>query len=134
MPNRLNPIGFVRSPLNDRRTAPRQGNEGAPDAWVELEAGMEEGLHGMALGQEVILLTWFHQSARDVLKVHPRRDASAAPTGVFNTRSPDRPNPVGLHRVRILELDGRRIKVGPLEAIDGTPVIDIKPVLALADC
>jgi tRNA-Thr(GGU) m(6)t(6)A37 methyltransferase TsaA len=125
----LTPIGIVRSPLTDRETAPSQGNEGAPDAVIELEPSVLEGLDGIEPGQEIVLVTWFHLSRRDVLRLHPRWDSRNPLTGVFNTRSPDRPNPVGLHRVTVFELDGRRLRVGPLEAIDGTPVIDIKPVL-----
>jgi tRNA-Thr(GGU) m(6)t(6)A37 methyltransferase TsaA len=126
----LKPIGFIRSPLKEREQAPRQGSEGAPNAWLEVTANVAEGLHGIAAGQEAIVITWFHQASRDVLKVHPRSDTSVPLTGVFLTRSPDRPNPLGLHRIRVLEVAGRRLKVGPLEAIDGTPVVDIKPVLS----
>lgn len=125
----LAPIGFVRSPLRDRSSAPSQGSEGAPDVHVEVSPSVVEGLDGLAVGQEVIVVTWLHESRRDVLKLHPRWDERNPLTGVFATRSPDRPNPLGLHRVRILEIAGRRLKVGPLEAIDGTPVVDIKPVL-----
>lgn len=125
----LKPIGVVRSPLKDRETAPSQGNEGAPDAVIEVVPSVLEGLEGIEAGHEIILVTWFHQSRRDVLKLHPRWDPRNPLTGVFNTRSPDRPNPLGLHRVTVLEIDGARLRVEPLEAIDGTPVIDIKPVL-----
>lgn len=107
-----------------------QGFEGAPDAWLEVEASVAEGLHGIAAGQEIIVITWFHRASREVLKTHPRSDENLPLTGVFLTRSPDRPNPLGLHRVRVLEVAGRRLKVGRLEAIDGTPVVDIKPVLS----
>ena len=127
------PIGYVRSSLRARDAAPRQGSEGAPDAWLELSREVQTGLEGIAVGDEVIVLTWFHQSRRDVLKLHPRGDPSLPIAGVFATRSPDRPNPIGLHRVRVLEVAGSRIKVGPLEAIDGTPIVDIKPVLAIED-
>ena len=106
-----------------------QGNEGAPDAWIEIAPEFEEALHLLDVGEDIILLTWLDRARRDVLRVHPRGDTSRPLTGVFATRAPDRPNPVGLHRVSVLERDGRRLKVGPLEAIDGTPVIDIKPVL-----
>lgn len=126
----LVPIGFLESPLKRRRDAPKQGYEGAPDAWLELNEAMAEGLEGLKVGDEILLLTWFHRSNRAVLKLHPRGDPNNPLTGVFNTRSPDRPNPLGLHRVTIFEIDGHRLKVGPLEAIDGTPVVDIKPVLA----
>jgi tRNA-Thr(GGU) m(6)t(6)A37 methyltransferase TsaA len=125
----LNPIGFIRSPLKNREDAPKQGHEGAPEAWVEVAANVAEGLQGITAGQEIILITWFHLAARNVLKLHPRGDKRLPLTGVFMTRSPDRPNPLGLHRVRVLECAGRQLKVGPLEAIDGTPVVDIKPVL-----
>jgi tRNA-Thr(GGU) m(6)t(6)A37 methyltransferase TsaA len=130
---RVRPIGLVRSSLQSRSAAPRQGNEGAPDAWVELDASVAAGLDGIAVDDELVLLTWFHQSRRDVLAVHPRGDAAAPLSGVFATRSPDRPNPIGLHRVRVLEIRGGSLRVGPLEAIDGTPVVDIKPVLATRD-
>jgi tRNA-Thr(GGU) m(6)t(6)A37 methyltransferase TsaA len=126
----LYPVGYVRSPLKDRAQAPRQGSEGAPDAWLDVDATVAEGLHGLAVGDAIIVITWFHQSQRDVLKVYPRNDTSNPLTGVFATRSPDRPNPLGLHRVTVLEIAGNTIKVGPIEAIDGTPVVDIKPVLA----
>lgn len=125
----LRPIGVVRSSLVARANAPRQGSEGAPDAWIDLAPDVAEGLHRLTAGQDVIVITWFHRAARDVLRVHPRDDRTNPLTGVFLTRSPDRPNPLGLHRVTVREIDGTRLKVGPLEAIDGTPVVDIKPVL-----
>jgi tRNA-Thr(GGU) m(6)t(6)A37 methyltransferase TsaA len=128
----LTPIGVVRSTLTRRDQAPKQGSEGAPDAWIDVALSMEEGLDGLVVGQAIIVVTWFHQSHRDVLKLHPRGDPNLPLTGVFATRSPDRPNPLGLHRVTILELAGNSLKVGPLEAIDGTPIVDIKPVLAQA--
>jgi tRNA-Thr(GGU) m(6)t(6)A37 methyltransferase TsaA len=127
--NLLRPIGIVRSPLKDRTTAPNQGSEGAPDAWIELVPAVLDGLERIKAGDELIVITWLHEARRDVLKTHPRGDKSAPLTGVFATRSPDRPNPLGLHRVTVLEIAGRELKVGPLEAIDGTPVVDIKPVL-----
>ena len=127
----LNPIGVVQSPIKKRGDAPKFGNEGAPDAWLDLTPAVAEGLQGIAVGQEIIVITWFHEARRDVLKLHPRWDKNIPLTGVFNTRSPDRPNPLGLHRVKVLEVAGNRLKVGPLEAIDGTPVVDIKPVLSL---
>ena len=131
IPYSLNPIGIIRSTLKHRKDAPKFGNEGAPDAWLEVNLNVSEGLQGIVVGQEIILLTWFHQSRRNVLKVHPRWDKNLPLTGVFATRSPDRPNPIGLHRVRVLEIIGNRLMIGPIEAIDGTPVVDIKPVLSL---
>jgi tRNA-Thr(GGU) m(6)t(6)A37 methyltransferase TsaA len=122
-------IGFIHSPLKQREDAPRQGSEGAPDAWLEVHPAVAEGLDDLALGDEIIVITWFHQAQRDILKLHPRGDKTIPLTGVFATRSPDRPNPLGLHRVTVLEIAGNSLKVGPLEAIDGTPVVDIKPVL-----
>jgi tRNA-Thr(GGU) m(6)t(6)A37 methyltransferase TsaA len=126
---RLEPIGVVRSELVSLESAPRQGDEGAPEAWLELTAPVAPGLVGISVGDELIVLTWLHRARRDVLQVHPRGKLETPLTGVFATRSPDRPNPVGLHRVSVLEVAGARLRVAPLEAIDGTPVIDIKPVL-----
>jgi len=126
----VRPIGFVRSPLKRPEDAPRQGDEGAPDAWVEVAADVAEGLQGIEVGQDIVLLTWLHQARRDVLKVHPRNDPTIPLVGVFATRSPARPNPLGLHRVRVLAVAANELKVGPLEAVDGTPVVDIKPVLS----
>ena len=126
----LYPVGFIRSPLKHRQEAPKQGGEGAPDAWLEVNPALAEGLDGMAVGDKIIVITWFHQAQRDILKLHPRDDKTIPLTGVFATRSPDRPNPLGLHQVTILEIDGHSLKVGPIEAIDGTPVADIKPVLS----
>jgi tRNA-Thr(GGU) m(6)t(6)A37 methyltransferase TsaA len=125
----LHPIGTVESPLTDRSQAPKQGDEGAPDAWLEFVPEVAEGLQGIAAGDELLLLTWLDRARRDVLRVHPRGDVSRGEHGVFTTRSPDRPNPIGLHRVRVVEVDGTRIRVSGLEALDGTPVVDIKPVL-----
>jgi tRNA-Thr(GGU) m(6)t(6)A37 methyltransferase TsaA len=125
----LEPIGVVRSGLTNRDEAPRQGYEGAPDAWLEMKSTVSEGLEGIAPGDEIVLITWFHQAHRDRLKVHPGRNKNVPLTGVFATRSPDRPNPLGLHRVTVRKIDGNRLKVGPLEALDGTPILDIKPVL-----
>lgn len=124
------PIGWVRSSLISRTAAPKQGWEGAPDARVLIEPAYRPGLDRLEAGQDLLILTWLHQSRRDVLATHPRDDHSQPLTGVFATRSPDRPNPIGLHRVRLLavEPDGVLL-VGGLEAIDGTPVIDIKPAL-----
>jgi tRNA-Thr(GGU) m(6)t(6)A37 methyltransferase TsaA len=126
----LDPIGFIRSPLRAPEDAPRQGNEGAPDAWLVLRQDVVPGMEGIAVGDEIIILTWLHQAGRDVLQTHPRNDAKLPLTGVFATRSPDRPNPIGLHRVRVLNVRPGGIEVGPIEAIDGTPVVDIKPVLS----
>jgi len=125
----LKPIGFVESPITEREKAPSQGDEGAPDTWINLEKNIVDGLDGIHVGDEVIVLTWFHQSKRDVLKLHPRWDKNNPLTGVFATRSPDRPNPIGIHPVTILQIEGAKIKVSNLEAIHGTPVIDLKPVI-----
>jgi tRNA-Thr(GGU) m(6)t(6)A37 methyltransferase TsaA len=126
---RLRPVGLIRSALRSRQRAPKQGSEGAPDAWLDVHAWAAEGLHGLVVGDEIIVVTWFHQSRRDVFKVHPRSDPRNPLTGVFATRSPDRPNPLGLHPVVVRAIKGNRLRVGPIEAIDGTPVVDIKPVL-----
>lgn len=125
----VEPIGTVRSRLTRREDAPRQGDEGAPEAWLEIDPAVAAGLAGLAVGDELMLLTWFHLADRDVLAVHPRGDPDRPVAGVFATRSPDRPNPIGLHRVTVREIDGHRLRVEPLEAIDGTPVVDLKPVL-----
>jgi tRNA-Thr(GGU) m(6)t(6)A37 methyltransferase TsaA len=127
----LRPIGHVRSTLKSRAAAPRQGNEGAPDAWLELDADVAEGLAGIELDQELIVLTWLHEARRDVLRTHPRNDVTLPLSGVFATRSPDRPNPIGLHRVRVLDVRPGRLQVYPLEAIDGTPIVDLKPSLGV---
>jgi tRNA-Thr(GGU) m(6)t(6)A37 methyltransferase TsaA len=130
-PKNVVPIGRVHSSLTEPAEAPKQGYEGAPDARVEVLPDFVEALDGIEPGDEVVLLTWFHQADREVLKVHPRDDPSNPLTGVFATRSADRPNPIGLHRVEVLDLEDERwLTVRGLEAIDGTPVIDIKPVLA----
>ena len=125
----LNPIGVVRSSLRNRVDAPRQGSEGAPDAWILLEPSYADALQGLSVGDELVVLTWLHEADRSVLQVHPRDDESRPLTGVFATRSSDRPNPIGLHPVTVYGIDGLELAVGPLEAIDGTPVVDIKPVL-----
>ena len=125
----LHAIGFVRSSLKNRKGAPRQGREGAPDAWIEINPDVAEALEGIAVGDEMIVITWLHETRRQTLKVHPRGNKENPLTGVFATRSPDRPNPLGLHPVKVLGIDGSKLKVGPIEAIDGTPVVDIKPVL-----
>ena len=125
----LTPIGLVESPLTDPAEAPKQGPEGAPDAWLLFGPAVLEGLQGVRAGDEVIVLTWLHRADRDVLRVHPRDDVANPKQGVFNTRSADRPNPVGLHRVEVLSIDGARVRVRPLEAVDGTPIVDVKPVI-----
>ena len=123
-------IGTVESPLTDLALAPKQGDEGAPDAWLTFAPAVLAGLEGLHPRDEVIVLTWLHHAQRDVLRVHPRGDTSRAQQGVFNTRSPDRPNPIGLHRVKILSIDGPRFQVRSLEAVDGTPIVDLKPTLS----
>jgi len=123
-------IGHVSSPLVDRERAPKQGNEGAPEAWLVFDPAFREGLRHLQAGEEVILVTWLDRAERATLSVHPRDDLSAPPRGVFSTRSQDRPNPVGIHRVRIIEIvEGVRIRVADLEAFDGTPILDVKPVI-----
>lgn len=126
----LVPIAWVHSSLHKRSRAPKQGWEGAPDARLEIAPEFAQGLDGITAGQEIVILTWLHEARRDVLEVRPRDDARNPLTGVFATRSPDRPNPVGLHRVKVLRIENERtLHVRGLEAIHGTPVIDIKPVL-----
>jgi tRNA-Thr(GGU) m(6)t(6)A37 methyltransferase TsaA len=126
----LRPIGRVGSPLVDPAAAPKQGIEGgAPDAWIEFDAAVGQGLRDLRAGDEMLVLTWLHRARRDLLVVRPRDDPANPETGVFSTRSADRPNPIGLHRVEILAVDGLRVQVRNLEAFDGTPVIDMKPVL-----
>ena len=124
-------VAVVESPLTDRAAAPRQGDEGAPEATIVFEPGFLPALEGVAAGDDLLVLTWLDRASRDVLRVHPRGDRTSPERGVFSTRSPDRPNPIGLHRVEIAEIDGARVRVRPLEAVDGTPVLDIKPVLRL---
>jgi tRNA-Thr(GGU) m(6)t(6)A37 methyltransferase TsaA len=125
----LHPIGHVESPLDDPATAPKQGFEGSTEAWLVFEASVLEGLRDLRVGDEIIVVTWLHRARRDVLAVYPRDDPSNPLTGVFSTRSADRPNPIGLHPVTILAIDGPRILVRSLEALDGTPILDVKPVL-----
>jgi tRNA-Thr(GGU) m(6)t(6)A37 methyltransferase TsaA len=122
-------IGRVESSLTERAQAPRQGDEGAPSAWLQFDASVTEALADLHVGDEVILLTWLDRAERSVLRTHPRGDLNRPAEGVFSTRSPDRPNPIGLHRVTILELAESRIQVSKLEALDGTPILDVKPVL-----
>ncbi len=125
----LRPIGVIRSIIRKRKEAPRLGGEGAPDAWLELSPHAARGLDGILAGDDIIVVTWLHRARREVLKVYPRADRRRRLTGVFATRSPDRPNPLGLHRVTVRSIAGNRLRIGPIEAIDGTPVVDIKPVL-----
>jgi tRNA-Thr(GGU) m(6)t(6)A37 methyltransferase TsaA len=124
----LTPIAIVRSTLRSLEDAPRQGDEGAPDAWLEVDRAFARGLNGLRAGDAILLITWLDRADRGVLETHPRNDPSLPPMGVFATRSPDRPNPLGLHRVTIRSIEGTRLRVGPLEAIDGTPVVDVKIV------
>ena len=125
----LRPIGRVVSPLTDASNAPRQPDEGAPSAWLHFDPSVLDALSSLHPGDEVILLTWLDRANRDVLRVHPRGDRSRPQEGVFSTRSPDRPNPIGLHRVEITAIDGLHIQVRGLEALDGTPIVDVKPVI-----
>src|SRR5215213_1070624 len=129
----VEPIGVIRSELTRLEDAPMQGDEGAPEAWLELTPRAMLGLMGIQPGNKLIVLTWLHLAERDVLQVHPRGDLNRPLTGVFATRSPDRPNPVGLHRVLVLEVTENKLRVAPLEAVDGTPIVDIKPVLTGSD-
>jgi tRNA-Thr(GGU) m(6)t(6)A37 methyltransferase TsaA len=125
----LVPIGRVESPLTDPADAPKQGYEGAPDAQLVLDASVLEGLEGIVPGARVIVLTWLDRARRDVLRVHPRDDLRNPERGVFSTRSADRPNPIGLHEVEIVSIQGERVRVRHLEAVDGTPILDLKPVI-----
>ena len=129
----LRTIGILRSPLSSRRDAPRQGVEGAPDAWIDVRPWAAKGLEGLTAGDEILVVTWLHRARRDVLRVRPRSDRRNPMAGVFATRSPDRPNPLGLHRVTIREIHADRLRVGPIEAVDGTPVVDLKPVLGRSE-
>jgi tRNA-Thr(GGU) m(6)t(6)A37 methyltransferase TsaA len=125
----LRSIGVIRSRLRSRHAAPKQGDEGAPDAWLEVDASAADGLRGIAAGDDLIVVTWLHEGRRDVLQVRPRDDPKRPLTGVFATRSADRPNPLGLHPVTVKRVAGNRLRIGPIEAVDGTPVVDIKPAL-----
>ena len=129
----VHPIGFIRFTLKDRTEAPRQGFEGAPNAILEILPEYSEGLHRLQIGDEIVVITWLHHAHRDVLKVHPRGNQSNPLTGVFLTRSPDRPNPIGLHRVKVHEFTLSGLLIGPIEAVDGTPVIDAKAVIRSKD-
>ncbi len=129
----LQAIGVVESPLTDPAAAPKQGNEGSPDAWLVFDPDHADGLDGICDGDEILVLTWLDRADRSVLRVHPRDDPANPERGVFSTRSADRPNPIGLHRVNVLAIDGRRLHVRNLEAVDGTPIVDIKPVLSAVD-
>ena len=126
-------IGTVESPLRDRAAAPKQGDEGASEAWLVFEARLAQALDGIAVGDELLVLTWLDRARRDVLRVHPRGNPANPEQGVFNTRSPDRPNPIGLHRVTVVSIDGIRLRVRDLEALNGTPIIDVKPLLRNID-
>jgi tRNA-Thr(GGU) m(6)t(6)A37 methyltransferase TsaA len=125
----VRPIGWVESPLDDRDLAPKQGDEGAPDAWLVFNSNMRAAIRDLEQGSEIIVLTWLDRARRDVLVVHPRGDRNNPQRGVFSTRSPDRPNPIGLHNVQILQIDDTRIRVRNLEALDMTPIVDVKPIL-----
>ena len=129
----VEPIGWVESPLETRAEAPRQGDEGSPPARLVFADRVREGIRDLTVGSEILVLTWLDRSRRDVLSTHPRDDLSAPELGVFSTRSPDRPNPIGLHRVSIVSIDGLRVGVRDLEALNGTPIIDVKPVLGSTD-
>jgi tRNA-Thr(GGU) m(6)t(6)A37 methyltransferase TsaA len=125
----ITPIGRVESPLTSLASAPKQGDEGAPDAWLVFEPTVLEALDGIQKGDDLVVLTWLDRARRDVLRVHPRDDESRPRRGVFSTRSPHRPNPIGLHPVQVESINGARVRVRNLEAVDGTPIIDVKPVI-----
>ena len=129
-PLNLHPVGTVESTLTDPAVAPKQGDEGAPDAWLVFEPEVAEALEGIRVGDEIVVITWLDRASRDVLRVHPRGDASRPEQGVFSTRSPHRPNPLGLHRVQVAAIEGIRVLVRNLETLDGTPIVDVKPVLS----
>jgi tRNA-Thr(GGU) m(6)t(6)A37 methyltransferase TsaA len=129
-PYTIRPIGYVESSLVEQGTAPKQGFEGAPDAWLVFDPDLAEGIRDLRVGADIFVVTWLHQARRDVLAVHPRDDPRTPLTGVFSTRSQDRPNPIGLHRVQVVAIDELRLLVHNLEALDGTPIVDVKPVLA----
>jgi len=129
----IKPIGVIRSEIKNKEDAPLFYTEGAPNAFLDMIPAYTDGLYRIQVGDEIIIITWFHQACRETLKVHPRGDVANPLTGVFLTRSPDRPNPLGLHRVKVLEINQDRLHIGPIEAIDGTPVIDIKSVVESKD-
>lgn len=129
----MGPIGFVRSPIRRRQDAPRFYTEGAPDAFLEVLPAYRRGLERVRVGDELIVITWLHRARRDVLRTHPEDDRSRPLTGVFLTRSPDRPNPLGLHRCRVRAVTPGGLEIGPIEVLDGTPVVDIKPVVSEAN-
>jgi len=129
----LRAIGRVESALTDLAQAPRQPDEGAPAATLVFDPAVRAGLDDLAVGDAIVLITWFDRASRDTLVVHPRSDLTRPPTGVFATRSPARPNPIGLHTTHITAIDGVRIAVDHLEALDGTPILDVKPVLGAID-
>jgi len=126
----LRPVGVIRSRIKKRSQAPKQGSEGAPDAWLEVSPFAAQGFEGLLPGTDILVITWLHRGRRDILKVHPRSDPRRPLTGVFATRSPDRPNPLGIHRVTVRRVTKNRLRIGPIEVIDGTPVVDIKPGLS----
>ncbi len=125
----VKPVGWVESPLTERAAAPKQGNEGAPEAWIAFDPDLVDALHGIEPGDEVLVFTWLDRGDRDVLRTRPRDDPANPIQGVFNTRSPDRPNPIGLHPVTVVAIEGPRMLVSELEALDGTPVLDVKPMI-----
>jgi tRNA-Thr(GGU) m(6)t(6)A37 methyltransferase TsaA len=129
----VTPIGWVESTLLEQAKAPKQGDEGAPSAWLVFTPDVSDGLGSLKVGDHIIVLTWLHRARRDVLRTYPRGDTGAPHLGVFSLRSPDRPNPIGLHPVEILAISGLRIQVSNLEAIDGTPVVDVKPAFGPLD-
>ncbi len=129
----LRPIGWVESPLEDPETAPKQGNEGSPEAWLVFDEAVREAVRDLQRGTDVLVLTWLDRARRDVLRVHPRSDPANPEQGVFSTRSPHRPNPIGLHRVTIVSIEGMRVLVQDLEALNGTPIVDVKPVLSSSE-
>ena len=133
MAYQVQPVGWVQSPLTERANAPKQGDEGAPAAWLQFDPPFADAMRDLRVDDEIFVLTWLDRASRNVFVVRPRKDPAQPLTGVFSTRSPDRSNPIGLHRVRVIAVDGLRVQVAPLEALDGTPVLDVKPVLHPAE-